>query len=80
MFDINSILKNLEGTFPTEVVTDAVQGLVKKGIMEQYTEEDGNFSFQLTEFGLECAEEIFKDPMSLLDFDGLDEENEDGDS
>tara|TARA_B100000809_G_scaffold243567_1_gene268677 strand:+ start:152 stop:394 length:243 start_codon:yes stop_codon:yes gene_type:complete len=80
MFNINSILKNLEGKFPPEVISEAVQGLVKKGIMEQYTEEDGNFSFQLTEFGVECAEEIFKDPMSLLDFDSLDDEDGDGDS
>jgi len=72
MFDINSILKSLEGKFPTKIVNEAIQSLVKKGILEQYVEEDGNFSFQLTDFGTECAEEIFQDPMSLFDFDDLD--------
>ena len=83
MVNIKSILKNLEGKFSPEVISEAMQSLVNKGIMEQYTEEDGNFSFQLTEFGIECSEEIFKDPTSLLDFDNfdsIDEENKDGDS
>ena len=76
MFNINSILKSLDGKFPNEVINKAIQNLVNKGILEQYTEEDGNFSFELTKLGKECAEEIFQDPTSLMDF--LDEGDEDG--
>ena len=76
MFNINKILKNIDGKFPNEVISKAIQNLVNKGILEQYTEEDGNFSFELTKLGKECAEEIFQNPESLMEF--LDEEDEDG--
>jgi len=76
MFDINSIFKNLQDKFPPKVINKAIQGLVNKGVLEQYTEEDGSFSFQLTDFGVECAEEIFANPTTLLDFDDLDDPDE----
>ena len=76
MFNINKILKNIDGKFPNEVISKAIQNLVNKGILEQYTDEDGDFSFELTKLGKECAEEIFQNPESLMEF--LDEEDEDG--
>tara|TARA_R100001244_G_scaffold85335_1_gene65372 strand:+ start:369 stop:605 length:237 start_codon:yes stop_codon:yes gene_type:complete len=76
MFNINKILKNIDGKFPNEVISKAIQSLVNRGILEQYTDEDGDFSFELTKLGKECAEEIFQNPESLMEF--LDEEDEDG--
>ena len=70
MFDINHVLRQLAGRFPPETISNSIQSLVKRGILEQYTDEDGDFKFQLTDLGLACGKELFKD----LDlFDGLDE-------
>lgn len=77
MFNINVMLKGLEGRFNNDSITQAVQSLVNKGILEQYTDEHGDFSFELTEYGMEHAEELLKDPTFIMDF--LDEDEEDKD-
>jgi len=65
------MIKTLEDTHTPERVNIAVQSLVKKGILEQFIDEDGNFQFQMTEFGMSCVEEILKDPMSFFDLDDI---------
>jgi len=41
--------------------------LVDKGILEQYTDENGEFCFQLTELGNDCAEELIADPLAFFE-------------
>ena len=67
MFNIEHILENLSGQYTMDTINKAISGLVSKGILEQYTDENGNFHFQITEFGTECAEELLKDPESFID-------------
>jgi len=74
MFDINHVLARLEGKFSPETINGSVQGLVNRGILEQYTDENGDFKFQLTELGMDVGQAIINDPMSLFDLD----EEEDG--
>ena len=61
MFDMEHLMGTLSDRYSSEVINKAVSDLVSKGVLEQYTDEDGEFHFQLTKFGLECGEEIFKD-------------------
>jgi uncharacterized GH25 family protein len=78
MFNINVMLNGLKGRFTNDVINNAVQNLVNKGILEQYTDEDGDFSFELTKAGFGYAEELLKDPTSIMGFlDEEDEEDED---
>lgn len=41
-----------------EQMENLMMNLVKKGIMEQYTGEDGEFYFGLTELGREIAKDL----------------------
>jgi len=78
MFNINVMLNGLKGRFTNDVINKAVQNLVNKGILEQYTDEDGDFSFELTKDGYGYADELLKDPTYIMDFlDEEDEEDED---
>ena len=61
MFDMEHLMGTLSDRYSSEVINKAVSDLVSKGVLEQYTDEDGEFHFQLTKFGLECGAEIFKD-------------------
>ena len=61
MFDMEHLMGTLSDRYSSEVINKAVSDLVSKGVLEQYTDEDGEFHFQLTKLGLECGEEIFKD-------------------
>jgi hypothetical protein len=56
------------------MLNKTVAGLVKKGILEQYTDENGEFHFQITKFGIECAEELVSNPDKFIDNkeDGLE--------
>ena len=56
MFDMEYLMGTLSNKFSSENINKAVSDLVSKGILEQYTDEDGEFHFQLTKFGLECGE------------------------
>ncbi len=74
MFDINNLIAKLEHRFSPETLNQAVQGLVKKGVLEQYIDEDGDFSFQLTDLGTEVAEDIIANPISFLDMDDIEDD------
>ena len=74
MFDINLLLSKLSGEYTMDVINEAVSGLVRKGILEQYTDENGEFHFNITEFGLKCGEELVKNPESFLELHKEDED------
>ena len=77
MFDINNLIEQLEDKFSPEILNVAVQGLVKKGILEQYIDQDGSFKFELTDLGSEVAEDIINDPISFLDMDDIQDDGMD---
>ena len=77
MFDINNLIAKLENKFSPEILNEAVQGLVKKGILEQYIDQDGSFKFELTDLGSEVAEDIINDPISFLDMDDIQDDRMD---
>tara|TARA_R100000008_G_C3573503_1_gene163723 strand:- start:104 stop:340 length:237 start_codon:yes stop_codon:yes gene_type:complete len=77
MFDINNLIEKLEDKFSPEILNDAVQGLVRKGILEQYIDQDGSFKFELTDLGIEVAEDIINDPISFLDMDDIQDDGMD---
>tara|TARA_R110002051_G_scaffold72152_1_gene130490 strand:+ start:158 stop:382 length:225 start_codon:yes stop_codon:yes gene_type:complete len=74
MFDFQYLLSALEHRYDPKMLNKTVAGLVKKGILEQYTDENGEFHFQITEFGIECAEELVSNPDKFIDNkeDGLE--------
>ena len=76
MFDMEYLMGTLSNKFSSENINKAVSDLVSKGILEQYTDEDGEFHFQLTKFGLECGEELFNNPKSFLE--SREEDEDDG--
>ena len=76
MFNIEYIIKRLNNEYSPEVVNMTIQSLVNKGILEQYTDENGDFQFQLTKLGMDCAEDIIENPDSFLDSEEPEEENE----
>jgi len=79
MLDIHSLIKALGHKYTPEMLSKIVADLVKKGIMEQYIDEDGEFSFKLTQLGAESAEDIINNPVQFFDLDlDLDFEDEDG--
>ena len=79
MFNINHIIEQLRDKFPPETVSDSIQGLVNRGILEQYTDEDGEFRFQLTDLGLEVGKNLLDNPASLMeDIENFDLDEEDG--
>ena len=54
-----------EGGFTESEVSDLTEDigyLVKKGIIEQHTGDDGNFYFSLTDIGNEIAIDLFDRP------------------
>ena len=77
MFDINNLIEKLEDKFSPEILNEAVQGLVRKGILEQYIDQDGSFKFELTDLGSEVAEDIINDPISFLDMDDIQDDGMD---
>ena len=77
MFDINNLIAKLENKFSPEILNEAVQGLVKKGILEQYIDQDGSFKFELTDLGSEVAEDIINEPISFLDMDDIQDDGMD---
>jgi DNA-binding MarR family transcriptional regulator len=56
--DINELIKRLEGTLKPERVSESIRNLVTNGLIEQYTDEEGNFVFELTDIGKEVAKQI----------------------
>ena len=66
MFDIGFLMQRLSDNFSQDIVNESIRSLVDKGILEQYTDENGDFHFQLTKLGNECAEEIIDDPLAFF--------------
>ncbi len=66
-FDINYILQQTKDKFGSEVTNSAVSNLVQKGLLEQYTDENGDFRFALTEEGEKVADFLENNPEMLLD-------------
>ena len=67
------MIKMLEDTHTPERVNIAVQSLVRKGVLEQFVDEYGNFQFQMTELGTSIAEEVMEDPTLFFDLDDIDD-------
>jgi len=66
-FDINYILRQTKDKFGSEVANSAISNLVQKGLLEQYTDENGDFRFALTEEGEKVADFLENNPEMLLD-------------
>ena len=77
MLDIHSLINNLGHKYTPETLSEIVASLVKKGIMEQYTDENGDFGFKLTTLGIDSAQDIINDPVQFFDLE-LDLDDEDG--
>ena len=76
-FDINFIIEQTKKSIDSEATTLGVRSLVQKGLLEQYTDEDGNFKFSLTKEGEKIAEFLFHNPNLLLDNDDNNENEKD---
>ena len=66
MFDFQYLISELSHRYDIKVLNNTVARLVKKGILEQYTDENGEFHFQITKLGIECAEELLKNPEDFI--------------
>lgn len=66
-FDINFIIEQTKNDFGSEDAVTAVRNLVQKGLIQQYTDKDGNFTFSLTEEGESIAEFLYQNPNILPD-------------
>lgn len=68
-FDINFIIKQTEESMDAETTTLGVRSLVEKGLLEQFTDEDGSFKFALTKQGEKIAEFLHNNPNILFNDD-----------
>jgi len=79
MLDIHSLIKALGHKYSPEMLSEILSSLVKKGLMEQYVDEDGEFTFKLTDFGHKSAEDMLSNPVQFFDLDlDIDFDEEDG--
>jgi len=58
--DIGFLHKVSKGVMSHEELNSTIKELVKKGLIEQYTNEDGEFEFELTELGREIGVTVNK--------------------
>tara|TARA_R100001377_G_scaffold84658_1_gene68712 strand:+ start:904 stop:1137 length:234 start_codon:yes stop_codon:yes gene_type:complete len=63
--DLNELINRLQGSLEPDKISRSIRSLVKNGLIEQFTNEKGDFVFELTEFGKEVAKQIDEE-------DGLD--------
>tara|TARA_Y100000310_G_C20526890_1_gene736495 strand:- start:245 stop:409 length:165 start_codon:yes stop_codon:yes gene_type:complete len=49
------------GDFDEGIDSASILKLVKKGLVEQFTDENGEFVFELTEIGQRVVDDIFRD-------------------
>ena len=61
-FDINFIIEQTKNSLGSEAAIKGVRNLVQKGLIQQYTDKDGNFRFSLTEEGESIAEFLYQNP------------------
>ena len=59
-FDMDFFLQVSKGIMTPEELNETLLELVDKGLIEQYTNKDGDFEFELTDFGREVAETMNK--------------------
>ena len=55
-FDIDFFLQVSKGIMTPEELNETLLELVDKGLIEQYTNEDGDFEFELTDLGREVGD------------------------
>lgn len=60
-FDIEWLIERCKDRFTVDIITKSVTGLVDKGLIEQYIDENGDFKFTLTEFGRRVANKLEED-------------------
>ena len=66
-FNIDFFLKVSKGIMTPEELNKTLLELVDKGLIEQYTNENGDFEFELTDLGREVVEQMNKINKSLED-------------
>lgn len=66
-FDINFFLQVSKGVMTPEELNKTLLELVDKGLIEQYTNEDGDFEFELTDLGREVGDTMNKINKKLED-------------
>lgn len=59
-FDIDFLHKVSKDVMSHEELNSTIKDLVNKGLIEQYTNEDGEFEFELTELGREIGVTVNK--------------------
>lgn len=62
MLSIHQLLILLEDKIPKKFLLSAIESLVKKGLLEQYTNEDGDFAFAVTESGERISQLLEENP------------------
>jgi|TARA_R110000765_G_scaffold425379_2_gene538218 predicted transcriptional regulator len=75
-FDINFIIEQTKNSLGSEAAIKGVRNLVQKGLIQQYTDKDGNFRFSLTEEGESIAEFLYQNPNISLDDNDNDNDKE----
>jgi DNA-binding MarR family transcriptional regulator len=62
VLSIHQLLILLEDKIPKDSLVLAVESLVKKGFLEQYTDEHGDFTFAVTESGNRMSQLLEENP------------------
>ena len=70
----NEIREKLRLVFSGDVLNKAIRGLVKKGYLEQYTNQNGEFTFSVTDKGKRAYDSLEDHPESVFDVFGDDDE------
>ena len=58
--DIDFLHLVSKGVMSHEELNETIKKLVNKGLIEQYTNEDGDFEFEITELGREISATVNK--------------------
>ena len=70
----NEIREKLKLVYSGDIVDASIRSLVKKGYLEQYTNESGEFTFSVTEYGKRAYDSLEDNPESIFDvFGGIDD-------
>jgi len=78
VLSIHQLLVLLEDKIPKEHLLSAIESLVKKGLLEQYTNEDGDFAFAVTESGERISQLLEENPELFYEqlLEDLEEEDD----
>lgn len=66
----NEIREKLKLVYSGDIVDSSIRSLVKKGYLEQYTNEHGEFTFSVTEHGKKVYDSLEDNPESIFDIFG----------